>query len=96
MLKRHFNAFRIKHHNVIVKGIPESTLGILLSEWEDRLPSSFHLAYLPKLEEREIILRLSAYFSNDNEEAMQKDFQNQIEKLKALVGKYFVEEEDFS
>lgn len=49
----------ITHCTVMVSGIPESSLAIHLEHFEQQLPASVHLAYLPK--DGTIRLRLSAY-----------------------------------
>ena len=49
----------IIHRTILVHGIPESKLAILIEDWEKALPSSIHLAYLPK--DGIIRLRLSSY-----------------------------------
>ena len=38
----------IIHQTLLLYGIPESKLAILIEEWENALPPSMHLAYLPK------------------------------------------------
>ena len=50
---------QILHRTLQVSGIPESSLAILLEDYENHMPSSLHLAYLPK--DGIIRLRLSSY-----------------------------------
>lgn len=50
---------QITHRTILVHGIPESALAIRIENWETALPSSMHLAYLPK--DGLIRLRLSGY-----------------------------------
>lgn len=47
------------HRTILIFGIPESELAERISEWEDSLPESFRLAYLPGA--GGIRLRLSVY-----------------------------------
>ena len=50
---------QIIHRTLQVTGIAESSLAILLEKYEDAMPATLHLAYLPK--DGIIRLRLSAY-----------------------------------
>lgn len=49
LLKRHPGADGtcLAHRSILVTGIPESEIAERLAGWEDSLPSSLHLAYLP-------------------------------------------------
>lgn len=49
----------VTHRTIRVTGIAESSLAIILDQWESALPESIRLAYLPK--SGVIRLRLSAY-----------------------------------
>ena len=49
----------VVHRTILLAGIPESTLAIRIEAWEDALPKTMHLAYLPK--DGTIRLRLSTY-----------------------------------
>lgn len=51
----------IVHRMLYTEGIPESSLALLIEDWENQLPETMHLAYLPKPERRRICLRLSGY-----------------------------------
>ena len=77
----------ILHKTLQVTGIPESSLAILLEEYEQSMPASLHLAYLPK--DGIIRLRLSAY--GDLSEA---EVQQWFERLKMLVSGYMIDETD--
>ena len=81
------NRAQIIHKTLQVTGIPESALAILLDEYEAALPSSVHLAYLPK--DGIIRLRLSAY-SGQTEKEMDALFA----QLKTLVADYCIAETD--
>ena len=77
----------IIHKTLQVTGIPESALAILLEEYEQSMPSSLHLAYLPK--DGIIRLRLSAYG-----EMTEKEVQDWFKRLKTLVSKYMIADTD--
>ena len=79
----------IIHRTILVHGIPESKLAILIEEWENALPSSIHLAYLPK--DGIIRLRLSSYG-----EATEAEIQSHIDTLLPLIRDYLLAEEDIS
>ena len=79
----------IVHKTILVHGIPESKLAILIEDWENALPSSIHLAYLPK--DGIIRLRLSMYG-----EATTEELQSHIDTLLPLISDYLLAEEDIS
>lgn len=78
--------FQINHRTILVSGIPESSLAIVLEDWENALPEGLHLAYLPK--DGTIRLRLSGYGVPTELVEQEKA------KLMALVREWFVAEED--
>ena len=82
-------AMDIVHKTILVYGIPESKLAILIEEWENALPSSIHLAYLPK--DGIIRLRLSTYG-----EATEDELQSHIDTLLPLISDYLLATEDIS
>ena len=77
----------IVHRTFLLAGIPESTLAILIEDWENALPASMHLAYLPK--DGIIRLRLSTYGEASNEE-----IEMQLAALKPLIADYLIATED--
>ena len=77
----------IVHRTFLLAGIPESTLAILIEDWENALPTSMHLAYLPK--DGIIRLRLSTYGGASNEE-----IEMQLAALKPLIADYLIATED--
>jgi nicotinamide-nucleotide amidase len=79
----------IVHKTILVHGIPESKLAILIEDWENALPSSIHLAYLPK--DGIIRLRLSSYG-----EATETEMQSHIDTLRPLISEYILAEEDIA
>ena len=82
-------AMDIVHRTILVHGIPESKLAILIEDWENALPSSIHLAYLPK--DGIIRLRLSTYG-----EATEEELQSHIDTLLPLISDYLLATEDIS
>ena len=82
-------AMDIVHKTILVHGILESKLAILIEEWENALPSSIHLAYLPK--DGIIRLRLSTYG-----EATEDELQSHIDTLFPLISDYLLATEDIS
>ena len=82
-----FDIRQIIHKTILVSGIPESTLAIRIEDWENALPDSMHLAYLPK--DGIIRLRLSSYG-----EATEDEIQSHIDSLLPLVHDYLLATED--
>lgn len=77
----------IIHRTILVHGIPESKLAILIEDWENALPASIHLAYLPK--DGIIRLRLSSYG-----EATEAELDAQIALLLPLIANNLLATED--
>ena len=73
----------ILHRTLQVTGIPESSLAILLEEFEKEMPSDLHLAYLPK--DGIIRLRLSSYGGMTKEE-----METWFDRLKELTKDYLI------
>ena len=77
----------IIHRTLMLYGIAESTLAIQIEEWENALPASMHLAYLPK--DGVIRLRLSTYG-----DATKNEIDTQIAALKPFIEDYLIATED--
>ncbi len=77
----------ILHRTLQVTGIPESSLAILLEEYENTKPEYLHLAYLPK--DGIIRLRLSSYGELTEEEMTQY-----FDRLKDLTKDYLIADTD--
>ena len=73
-LKAHYSLHANIHRTMITSGIAESILAERIAEWEDALPKSIKLAYLPS--PNIVRLRLSTYDSEDGVAA-----RNEIDKL---------------
>ena len=78
---------QVIHRTILLAGIPESTLAIRIEAWEDALPGTMHLAYLPK--DGTIRLRLSTYG-----EATAEEINAQIAALLPLISDYVIALED--
>ena len=81
------------HISVTIYGIPESTLAIKISDWENALPEYLNLAYLPN--PNRIRLRLSAYGVN-NPIDVKDEIDRQFEALKLIIPMNFIGGEDES
>lgn len=77
----------IIHRTILLSGIPESQLAIRIEDWENALPQTMHLAYLPK--DGTIRLRLSTYG-----EATAEEMDAQIAALLPLIADYVIALED--
>ena len=78
---------RIIHRTLLVSGISESALALRIEAWENALPESIHLAYLPK--DGTIRLRLSSYG-----EASAEEVEAQIALLRPLINDYLIAMDD--
>ena len=77
----------ILHRTLQVTGIPESSLAILLEDYENEMPSDLHLAYLPK--DGIIRLRLSSYGG-----MTEKEIDAWFGRLKELTKDYLIADTD--
>ncbi len=77
----------IIHRTLLVTGIAESSLAILLEEFENEMPEALHLAYLPK--DGVIRLRLSSYG-----ELTEAEMQHWFDRLRQLVSDYLIADID--
>ncbi len=89
ILKKRLQHEAIIHETMVLYGIPESSLAILIEDWEAALPPHLHLAYLPK--DRMIRLRLTGHGNSDT---LLKEMQQQIDRLRPLIKPYLIAEED--
>ena len=78
---------QIIHRTLQVTGIPESSLAILLEDYEASMPADLHLAYLPK--DGIIRLRLSSYGALSEEE-----MNRWFEELKTRVRDHMIADTD--
>lgn len=80
----------VAHKTLLTVGIGESFLAELIKEWENNLPATIKLAYLPKF--GMVRLRLSCF--GNNQTTVQELINQEFEKLKILVKDYLVIDED--
>jgi nicotinamide-nucleotide amidase len=78
---------KIIHKTLQVTGIAESTLAILLEDYERSMPQGLHLAYLPK--DGIIRLRLSSYG-----ELSETEIQHWFDELKRITVEYMIADTD--
>ena len=76
----------VVHKTMLTFGLPESELAERIANWEEALPETMRLAYLPGV--GGIRLRLSVY--GGDREATERRMQAEAESLRALLGEYFV------
>lgn len=81
-LRNRFQLPHIYHRTILTQGIPESLLAHKLTEWEDALPESIKLAYLPSA--GLVRLRLSATGSNLSE--LEKRIDDRVQTLRVILG----------
>ena len=88
-ISRQLSAIRnqIIHRTLQVTGIPESSLAILLEDYENSMPQGLHLAYLPK--DGIIRLRLSSYG-----ELTEEEMTYWFTELKRLTADYLIADTD--
>ena len=82
-IKCEFNIDNVLYKTAVTFGIPESTLSKMIENWEDNLPSSLKLAYLPN-PTIGVRLRLS-YYGNSIDEGNQL-IDKEFELLKMIIG----------
>ncbi len=89
-IKKKFTLHDIIHRTVITYGLPESELAEAIASWENNLPDSFSLAYLPN--PKGVRLRLSAY--NISGEDTEHKISNAFEDLRKIIPHAFLGYED--
>lgn len=85
-LQEKFSLNYIHTRIVSVVGIPESILADMIENWELALPENTSLSYLPV--GTRVKLRLTA--SGDNENELQKQAEEEIQKLLPLLGDHVI------
>lgn len=75
----------ILHLTLLTQGVPESILAERLQEWEDRLPASAKLAYLPS----PTALRLRISISGDDSAEMERWLEKARDSLLPLISDCF-------
>ncbi len=90
LLKQRFAMPHIGHRTLLTAGVGESFLAEMIKDFEEVLPASIKLAYLPNY--GMVRLRLTA--SGDSETIVENELSNQFRELKQLVKEYLVVDED--
>ncbi len=89
-LKKLFNRPFIYNKTLLTYGLGESAIALRISDWENKLPSSIKLAYLPSL--GRVRLRLSS--SGISKNSVIKNVDKHASLLKALVKDIYIGDED--
>ncbi|WP_410879670.1 competence/damage-inducible protein A [Myroides sp. DW712] len=92
VLKEQFTLRFNVHQTIVVYGIGESLLAEYLSDWEDTLPESIQLAYLPS--RGRVRLRLSS--SGENKKEIEANLATYIERIPAEVKEHIRAYSDLS
>lgn len=87
-MRAHFRRPHIAHRFFMVYGYPESDLAEYLADWENALPSSLKLAYLPQ--KGIILLRLSG--THDRKECLDSLLDGESVRLRTLLGEHLLAE----
>ena len=90
IIKQSFKSNFIGHRTLLTAGIGESFLAELIAPFENALPPSIKLAYLPNYG----MVRLRLTGSNSNEPILNEELNNQFELLKKAVNDYLVTDSD--
>ncbi|MCX6284670.1 MAG: nicotinamide-nucleotide amidohydrolase family protein, partial [Bacteroidetes bacterium] len=89
-LKKRFHPKSIYHKTILTQGIGESFLAKIIEEWENDLPATIKLAYLPQ--PGIVRLRLTGY--GDDEASILTLVEEQAEKLSAIIPEYIFGADD--
>jgi nicotinamide-nucleotide amidase len=89
-LKTRFSTPSLLHQTVLVYGIPESSLAIQLTDWENNLHESLKLAYLPS--PGLVKLRLSGFLPDRQQ--LESIVEKELVALRKILGSAILAEED--
>lgn len=89
-LRQKYQSAQIIHKTVIVKGYPESELALKIADWENALPDTIHLAYLPNYS----IVKLRLSGTSSDGLALEFAINQQISTLTQLLGNAIVAYDD--
>ena len=78
----HFDAYYNIHQTILTQGVGESLLAERIADWENNLPKTIKLAYLPS--PGMVKLRLSS--SGRNKQAVEQAVSNQVSMLALIIG----------
>ncbi|MGN6399497.1 MAG: nicotinamide-nucleotide amidohydrolase family protein [Flavisolibacter sp.] len=91
-LKESLELPAVVHRTLVTSGIGESTIADTILDFENHLPGHIKLAYLPAYG----VVRLRLTGRGSNVSALQKEIDEQFEKLKPLVKEWMIAQEDIS
>ena len=80
-LLQKFDIGAIVHKTILTQGLPESVLAKKIEDWEDNLPDSIKLAYLPQPG----IVRLRLSTSGKDKAKLEENIKIEIQKLKKII-----------
>ena len=89
-IQKAFSSHFIAHRTLLTAGIGESFLAEQIAHFENALPASIKLAYLPNIG----MVRLRLTGSGQDEKALDKELTIQFEALKKAVNEYLVTDAD--
>jgi len=89
-LQKRFNTPSLLHKTVLVYGIPESSLAIKLTDWENGLPDCIRLAYLPSPG----LVKLRMTGSLPDKKVLENIIEQELVKLRSIIGSAILAEED--
>jgi nicotinamide-nucleotide amidase len=90
VIQKDFSSHFIAHRTLLTAGIGESFLAEQIAHFENALPASIKLAYLPNIG----MVRLRLTGSGKDEKALDKELTTQFEALKEAVKEYLVTDAD--
>ena len=90
VIQKAFSSHFIAHRTLLTAGIGESFLAEQIAHFENALPASIKLAYLPNIG----MVRLRLTGSGQDEKALDKELNTQFEALKEAVKEYLVTDAD--
>jgi nicotinamide-nucleotide amidase len=87
--EKHMNVHVVVHKNILTSGIGESMLAQKIEKWENALPKSITLAYLPS--PGQVLLRITARCEDDG--AAKKIIEEQLPPLIEVIKPYLISTE---
>ncbi len=88
--KKQFDTPAIYHKTLMLQGIPESTLALLIESWENQLPATIKLAYLPSPG----IIRLRLTAKGDTIENLTQLVAQEVEKVNPIILPFYFSDID--
>lgn len=84
MLKEKYKTPFILHKTILTQGIGESDLSDKIESWENELPATLKLGYLPAAG----LVRLRVTGTGEQEPALRKSMEDEIQKLLSIAGEF--------